>query len=142
MCNKQFFKEQPLADLQQGKIKFSYEKLQNITNSVILQNNNIDINNGVLFSGCEYICYDKPKIIPNKVLFPLKRTFFEDIELFIPNNSDLYLQKIYGNYLLFPDFRDPEMCAHKDIMDKCKGIDNMIIELKNIIKNDFVIVSK
>ncbi|RDU51319.1 glycosyltransferase [Helicobacter sp. MIT 01-3238] len=142
LCNKQFFQEQPLEYLQQGKIKFSYEKLQSITNNVILQNNKIDTSNGALFSGCEYICYDKPKIISNKLLFPLKRASFEDIELFIPNNSDLYLKKIYGDYFSFPDFSDPEMCAHKDIMDKCKGIDDIIIELKNIIKSDFAIASK
>ena len=96
-CMENFYIVQPLEDLQQGKIKFSSEKLLKLTSEIVLENKDKDIH-GTIFSGCEYIVYDKPKIIPNKILFPLKKVSFENIQLCVPNDSAQYLNKIYKDY--------------------------------------------
>ena len=36
-------------------------------------------------------------------IFPLKELIFENTNFFVPCNSDLYLRKIYGNYMHLPD---------------------------------------
>ncbi len=36
-------------------------------------------------------------------IFPLKRIKFEDAEFFVPNNSDAYLTRVYGNYMQLPN---------------------------------------
>ena len=36
------------------------------------------------------------------IFFPLKKAPFEDFEVYIPNNSDAYLTRIYGDYMTLP----------------------------------------
>ena len=35
-------------------------------------------------------------------IFPLKRAIFDGVEVFVPNNVDIYLEKIYGDYMKLP----------------------------------------
>lgn len=132
-CMENFYIVQPLEDLQQGKIKFSSEKLLKLTSEIVLENKDKDIH-GTIFSGCEYIVYDKPKIIPNKILFPLKKVSFENIQLCVPNDSAQYLNKIYKDYLALPDFKDAEMCSHLDIVSNLVDIKTVSKELIEILE--------
>ena len=132
-CMEKFYIVQPLEDLQQGKIKFSSEKLLKLTSEIVLENKDKDIH-GTIFSGCEYIVYDKPKIIPNKILFPLKKVSFENIQLCVPNDSAQYLNKIYKDYLALPDFKDAEMCSHLDIVSNLGDIKTVSKELIEILE--------
>ena len=40
-----------------------------------------------------------------KDIFPLKEDYFEDIKVYIPNNSDLYLKTQYKNYTKMPEIK-------------------------------------
>ena len=43
---------------------------------------------------------------PSSVIFPLTKIEFENYLFSAPNNPDLYLKKIYGDYLKLPDEQD------------------------------------
>lgn len=43
---------------------------------------------------------------PSAVIFPLTEIYFENCLFPAPNNPDLYLEKIYGDYWKIPDERD------------------------------------
>lgn len=47
--------------------------------------------------------YNKGRMIPENVIFPLKRVLFEEKELWIPNNAEEYLSYEFDNIWEFPD---------------------------------------
>ena len=42
-------------------------------------------------------------------IFPLKEICFEGYNFVVPNNSDAYLRKIYGDYMCLPDVSNVEI---------------------------------
>lgn len=46
-------------------------------------------------------------------IFPLKKGKFEGEEFYIPNNPDVYLKKLFGNYMKEPDIKDRKSHAYK-----------------------------
>lgn len=46
--------------------------------------------------------YYNGEIFDKSVFVPVSKGFFEDLEVNLPNNTDLYLKNLYGNYMELP----------------------------------------
>ena len=67
-----------------------------------------------------------------KSVFPLRLTKFENIEVFVPNDSETILTKRYGDYMSFP-----ESFGHGSIFLNFSDaeIDAAIEELQTLVMN-------
>lgn len=79
----------------------------NFVRTEIKKNNYIVNKSGLIFYGFDNmestLEYNKGRMIPENVIFPLKRVLFEEKELWIPNNAEEYLSYEFDNIWEFPD---------------------------------------
>lgn len=50
----------------------------------------------------------RKECIPTKAFFPPKETVFEGVKAYIPNDADLYLSNLYGDYMIVPPIEKRE----------------------------------
>jgi lipopolysaccharide cholinephosphotransferase len=57
----------------------------------------------VLFRGIDYKYDEKYLVMPNDEIFPLTEAEFEGHKFYVPNKSEAYLEKIFGNWKQIPN---------------------------------------
>lgn len=67
-------------------------------------------------AGCKNLrtTYGSTKVnpgIPEEVIFPVKKMSFEGLMFNVPQSPDIYLQKVYGDYMKLPDLDNIEIHA-------------------------------
>ena len=97
---KYFCHECRIDLIRSGEKPFPRQEIKRITSKIILENH-FPQKNGALFNAIDGIIYG-PLVVNNSIIFPLKRTFFENIECFVPNNETELLKSIYNHYESYP----------------------------------------
>lgn len=83
-----------------------------------------------LFSGCDSLGYNKPRVFAYDLIFPLREHKFETLDCPVPNKFHEYLTAIYGQYNIIPDFSNSEMLQHDNIQKNLVDLDWEFDELK------------
>ncbi len=135
-CHKTFIESDAFKNFKQSLCNFPIDYLLKLQNEIVNQKNE-PISNGYFYSGCEAITYNQPKIYKYNWIYPLKLHVFEDAKLFIPNDYDSYLTRLYGTYMKLPDFSKFEMRQHLHIINTLQNypLDDYYKELQNIFEN-------
>lgn len=135
-CYNLFWKTFSAQDISSGIEKFPRKKIAEFTNKYILDDKIVDCKCPVLFRGAEAwlgerCVYDWDDI------FPLKRIVFENINLLVPNQSEIFLEKYFGDYMKLPDLSQA-IQGHNNIGEKISTINKskkMLEELNELYKN-------
>lgn len=139
-CYDKFYETFDLEKMKTGEIRFPIKELLQMQNEIVMENHN-GVEGTTIFQGCEYEVYEKA-VYDWEDIFPLKTGIFEGIELLIPNKPELYLTKIYGDYLKLP----PKIACHSNIKEKISKfpyisetlneLKALNIEAEDILKNE------
>ena len=129
---KVFYEKFPLKDLRSGKIDFPADELILMNKEVMLKGNEKS-KDGAIYTGIEAYGYKKPRVYDYEDIYPLKKVQFEDIEVFVPNNSDRFLKAIYEDYMSFPNF-DEVKTIHWNIEDNLEDLEPILKSLIDIDK--------
>lgn len=75
----------------------------NIQNKIVMNNQKPSDKNPALFYGIDFPYRPKKHLVLDySTIFPLKTLEFEDLDLFVPNDTEKYLSNLYNNYMGFP----------------------------------------
>ena len=135
-CHEILINSIAFKNFKKGLCKFPTEEILQAQKELINNGHN-PIPNKYIHSGCDAIIYNKPRIYKYEWIYPVKLHYFEDTQLFIPNNYDEYLKEIYINYLILPDFSDTKNIPHSHIINNLQNfpLEDYCKELQNIYEN-------
>lgn len=127
-CYNLFWKHFSHDKICSGEAPFPRDAITQYTNKYILKGNKPVENNPILFRGAEAWLGDRC-IYDFQDIYPLKRIKFEDIDLSVPNKSENFLTKYYGNYMNLPNL-NLQILGHSNINDKLSQIDEKLQDLE------------
>ena len=92
----------PQKYMSDDEILNAQNKIKEITNEIVLDNNMEIPQSPILFHGIEFPYEEDYFVMPNDEIFPLKEMQFEDITCPCPNKSEEYLTNIFGEWQGMP----------------------------------------
>ncbi len=140
-CYREFLK---VFDLNASRKEFAlynktdFEKIQNLIGnlrkSLVLENKE-PCSDGNIFTGAEILPYGCANNYTFDTVFPLKKTMFEDFQVYVPNNSDKYLQTLFKDYWQLPkNVVRNHLTEAEDIAEKMKNfdLDKLLLDITKI----------
>ena len=95
---KYFFKT-----LSEKKLSKAKQDIINIQNQIILPENKQMPENPILFHGIDFPYEEGYYVMPNDMIFPLRKGLFEGFEFYIPNKAEDYLSRLWKNWNSIPE---------------------------------------
>lgn len=88
--------------LSQQKISEAEQDIIKLQNQIILPQDKLIPEHPILFHGIDFPYEEGYYVMPNDMIFPLKKCTFEGMEFYIPNKSEEYLLRLWKNWKHIP----------------------------------------
>ncbi len=107
-----------------------------VTNEKILKNQQINTDTPAIFMGIDFPHKWDNKVYDWNTIFPLRTTVFEGSEFPAPQNPEIVLKSIYGDFMTFPEDTYPEHTAYLLLdADERKFLEEFANETSNNVRN-------